>query len=66
MDALILLKEVEDPTKFGVATLTKKQIINLVEKPKNPESNLAIFDTYIFSNKIFKAINQIIHASNMW
>ncbi len=60
MDALILLKPVEDPTKFGVATLDEKaNIIKLVEKPKKPSSNLAIIGTYIFSNKIFKAISQI-------
>ena len=60
MDALIILKPVEDPTKFGVATLDEKaNIIKLVEKPKESSSNLAIVGTYIFSNKIFKAINQI-------
>ncbi|MCW4015768.1 MAG: glucose-1-phosphate thymidylyltransferase [Candidatus Bathyarchaeota archaeon] len=60
MDALILLKPVEDPTKFGVATLDdNNNIIQLVEKPKNTQSNLAIVGTYIFSSKIFDAIDQI-------
>ena len=60
MDALILLKQVEDPTKFGVATLDEKaNIIKLVEKPKDYSSNLAIVGTYIFSKNIFKAIDQI-------
>ncbi len=60
MDALILLKPVEDPTKFGVATLDEKaNIIELVEKPKNPTSNLAIVGTYIFSSNIFNAIDVI-------
>jgi len=60
MDALIILKHVDDPTKFGVATLDKNaNIIKLVEKPKKPESNLAIIGTYIFSNKVFKAIDNI-------
>ena len=60
MDSLILLKNVKDPTKFGVATLDEKaNIVKLVEKPKKPSSNLAIVGTYIFSSNIFQAIDQI-------
>jgi glucose-1-phosphate thymidylyltransferase len=60
MDALIFLKTVNDPTKFGVATLDEKaNIVELVEKPKEPSSNLAIVGTYIFSNNIFEAIERI-------
>jgi glucose-1-phosphate thymidylyltransferase len=60
LDALIILKEVNDPSRFGIAQLDPKgNIINLVEKPKTPIGNLAIIGTYLFSNKIHKAIERI-------
>ena len=60
LDALIILKEVDDPTSFGIAQLDDKgNIIKLVEKPKTPMGNLAIIGTYIFSSKIHKAIEKI-------
>jgi glucose-1-phosphate thymidylyltransferase len=60
LDALIILKEVEDPSSFGVAQLDGNgNIINLVEKPKTNVGNLAIIGTYIFSNKIHQAVERI-------
>jgi len=60
LDALIILKEVDDPSNFGIAQLDSKgNITRLVEKPKEKIGNLAIIGTYLFSNKIHKAISQL-------
>src|SRR5208283_3022545 len=60
LDALIILKEVEDPSSFGIAQLDDKgNIVKLVEKPKTPMGNLAIIGTYLFSNKVHQAIERI-------
>jgi glucose-1-phosphate thymidylyltransferase len=60
LDALIILKEVENPSSFGIAQLDDKgNIIKLVEKPKTPIGNLAIIGTYLFSSKVHRAIEQI-------
>ena len=60
LDALLILKEVDNPSSFGIAQLDDEgNITKLVEKPKTPMGNLAIIGTYIFSSRIHKAIERI-------
>jgi glucose-1-phosphate thymidylyltransferase len=58
--AQILLKQVPDPQRFGIAELDKNgNVVRLVEKPDNPPSDLALVGVYLFDRTINDAVRAI-------
>jgi len=53
---LNIVKAVEDPSRFGVANVDGDRIVKLVEKPKQPESNLAMAGMYFFGPQIWSVL----------
>jgi len=58
--ASILLKEVDNPSSFGIAEVDDQQrVLSLIEKPRQPKSKLALVGIYFFTAKIHEAIDKI-------
>jgi len=57
--AMVLLKEVPDPGRYGVATVEDGVVKNIVEKPTEPESNLAVTGIYFYDNSVFDCIRKL-------
>ena len=57
--AKILLKEVEDPERFGVAELKGDKIAGIEEKPAKPKSRYAVTGIYMYDNNVFDIIKTL-------
>lgn len=56
--ARVLLKEVGDPTRFGIAALDEHHIIEIEEKPAQPKSNYAVVGLYMYDEQVFEFIRE--------
>jgi len=57
--AKILLKEVPDPERFGVAEIVKGKVKRILEKPKRPLSNYAVIGIYFYDRRVFDIIKTL-------
>jgi glucose-1-phosphate thymidylyltransferase len=57
--AKILLKEVPDPERFGVAEIENGKLVRVVEKPVQPRSNLAVIGIYMYDSRVFDIIKTL-------
>ena len=58
-DSTILLCEVDNPTRFGIADIENGNIKKIMEKPKNPPTNLAVTGIYFLTPRIFDIIDEL-------
>ena len=57
--ARILLKEVSDPERFGVAEIRNGRIIEIEEKPRKPKSRFAVTGIYMYDEQVFDIIKTL-------
>jgi len=57
--AKILLKEVPDPERFGVAEIHKGHVVRIEEKPKTPKTNYAVTGIYMYDATVFDKIRTL-------
>jgi glucose-1-phosphate thymidylyltransferase len=58
--AKILLKEVPDAERFGVAEICGDRIVNIEEKPKRPKSNFAVTGIYMYDSTVFEKVRALV------
>jgi glucose-1-phosphate thymidylyltransferase len=61
--ARILLKEVQDASRFGVAEIEGDKIVGIEEKPKHPKSNYAVTGIYMYDASVFEKVRMLVPSS---
>src|SRR5216684_4743728 len=57
--AKILLKEIQDAERFGVAEVRDNRVVSIEEKPRNPKSNYAVIGVYLYDGTVFQKIRRL-------
>ena len=57
--ARLLLKKVQDPQRYGVAEVDGAKVIRIVEKPKEPKSDLAVVGIYFYDPEVFTVVRTL-------
>ena len=57
--ARLLLKQVHDPQRYGVAEVEGSRVVRIVEKPKKPKSDLAVVGVYFYDSEVFDIIRTL-------
>ncbi len=58
--AMVLLKEVDDPGRFGVAEIGADEVIRITEKPERPASSLAVTGCYLYDERVFDLVRELV------
>jgi len=59
LGAMLFLKRVKNPSRFGIAEMNEGKIISIEEKPKYPKSNLAVTGLYFYDSTVFDKIRKL-------
>ena len=57
--AKILLKQVQDPQRFGVAEIRGERVVRIEEKPEHPKSDYAVVGIYLYDASVFQKIRRL-------
>jgi len=57
--ARLLLKQVHDPQRYGVAEVEGSRVVRIVEKPKKPKTDLAVVGIYFYDSRVFDIIRTL-------